>query len=97
MLTSRVKQTIPLPHEEGQWIKVRMPSVQMMKGVREDTDNVELTLRVLSKCIIEWSYAEEDGTPIPVTDENVEDLDVETVRVVESVLFPKSEGDRKND
>lgn len=96
MLTSRVKKRIELPHEEGQWIDVRMPSVNMMTGVREAADNVALTIAVLEKCIVAWSYTEEDGTAIPVTPENVGDLDIETVRVVEAVLFARSEAEQKN-
>ena len=89
-LTSKIEIKVDLPHEPGEWITLRMPSVSMMAGLDLE-QAIESTITVLQQCVKAWSYAE------PVTPDNVADLDLETVRVLEAVLFRRDEDERKND
>ena len=84
MLTSKHQIRIDLPHEPGEWIEARKPSISMllMGGVT--------TVTLLQTCITAWSY------PEPVTPENIADLDVETAQVVARALGTTPEAETKN-
>lgn len=97
MLTSRTTETVRLPNEPGEWIKVRMPSADIIADASEAGNDIRVSIAALQRCILEWSYKEEDGTAIPVTPENVADLDADTVQLLGNVLFPTHpDEERKN-
>ena len=76
-LTGKIIKRVELPHEPGQWITVRMPSMLIFDQALEG-DHRWLTF--LTACIQEWSYEE------PVTPDNIGELDPETVRVLSAAL-----------
>jgi hypothetical protein len=91
MLTSKHLKKVDLPHEPGEWIEVKMPSVGDLRAV-DMTNSIQSTLDALCSCIKAWSY-DEDVTP-----ENIADLDPPTITFLETVLFPpQTEAERKND
>lgn len=92
----RTTVRIELPHEPGEWIDVRKLSARQVRAVKaagvgavplgeDDADEAQGMAMMDAYCqeaIVAWSYRE-DGEPLPVTPENVADLDLET----ESYLF----------
>ena len=70
-----VKQNKKLEHptEPGQWFVVRLPlSAGDMAGMRSDGKQIGMTLDLMAAGIQEWSY------PVPVSEEAVNDLDLDT-------------------
>ena len=55
---------------------------EAIKKVQRDPVNMFDKFVVLKAGLKAWSFTEADGTPIPVTPENIEDLDPETVEYV---------------
>jgi len=91
-LTNKVEMTVELPHEPGEWIRIRQPSAFMLARSSEIESIAESTAVLLEQCILAWSY------PEPVTRENIEELDSASVRAIKDVLFPlEVEAERKND
>ena len=89
-LTNKIEKTVELPHEPGEWIKVRMPSA-FMSARASEMSLTDGTLFLLEKCVLAWSY------PDLLTRENLEELDNETVIVIRNALFPSiDEEERKN-
>lgn len=99
-LTSQQTKRLELPHEEGAWIEVRMPSIGIMQRVRQWTDEnggagsgfaqIGAAIMLAHECIKAWSYDAE------ITLENVSDLDTETLRFLETelVVAPKNSDGR---
>lgn len=89
MLTSKVTTKIELPHEPGQWIEVKQPSIRDAIDVAQAEGDSWLPL--LKQCIISWSYEE------PVTPENIADLDTDTAwLIIDALNVPSKPGQRKN-
>ena len=74
-ITSKLTRRVELPHEPGEWIEVRMPSLRILHGA-QDEDQYKGMMCMLSACITGWSYDE------PVTEDNVWELDPKTAGVV---------------
>lgn len=88
-----VRSTIrlELPHEPGEWVELRKLSARQIRTVKaagvqavplneDDKDEAESVAMIEAYCleaIVAWSYQDEDGQ-LPVTPENVGDLDMET-------------------
>ena len=90
MLTNKLEKTVELPHEPGQWVKVRMPS-GFMKLRSADMSNIDGGLYLFESCILGWSYDE------PVTREAIWELDDHTIQLIlTALLIPEPETDRKN-
>ena len=77
MLTGKVIKRVELPHEPGEWVEVRMPSLSIWNRVAEDTHGWRA---LLEGCVLRWSYDD------PVTPDNIADLDSETVEVLTSAV-----------
>lgn len=91
----RSVRRLDIPHEPGEWIEVRLlnprqmrlfkaqaSSAQELDGEnRTETMGWELLASVCRECIVGWSYAER-GIPIPVTQDNIDDLDAVTSKHV---------------
>ena len=122
MITSKATKRVDLPHEPGEWIDVRMPSLNILNRARQTQSRgaIELmqgvdmallntfgdradvaaprersaeydALTLLKGCITAWSY------PEPLSYENIDELDEETVSAVVAVLLPPVvEEERKN-
>ena len=97
MLTAKHVKTIDVPGEEGQWVKVRMPSLSIIQDSQRqapaDERDAEIrasyaVIPLLQRCVLEWSYDE------PVTPENVADLDPSTAAALVTALMEQP--DRKN-
>jgi hypothetical protein len=102
----RSVHTLDVPGEEGEWIKVKFPSRLRVRALKAEASTAarlpgeekleahgwNLISNVLHDSIIAWSYCE-DGEPVPVTPENVDDLDNKTA----SWLFDELMGNDKDD
>jgi len=93
MLCSRTTRRFDIPREPGQWVEMHLLSPAQIRAIREqakadvagypeDERNSEagnlMMERVLARCIAAWSYVEADGAAIPVSPENLADLDYQT-------------------
>lgn len=88
MLTHKVIVHVDLPHEPGQWIEARKPSLAILNEVGDGQAGV---INMLQRCITAWSYDE------PVSNEMIGELDADTATVVLNALNEaKPEGERKN-
>jgi hypothetical protein len=95
MITTNSVTRIELPHEPGQWIEARRPSIKdtLIAGKSGDHE-MDVALSLLQACVVAWSYGE------AVTAENIAALDTETAGVVMKALNPSgaaAETDQKND
>ena len=84
-----------VPHEPGEWIEVRLLSTADQRNLKakaasaeplpgeekEETAGWELVAETLRTAVSGWSYTE-NGEPIPVTPENIADLDADTAQWV---------------
>ena len=78
MLTNKAQKRVELPHEPGEWVEVRMPSMLIMDKA---SDGPHPWLGLLTACIQAWSYDAE------VTEETIGELDAETVQVLNGALL----------
>ncbi len=83
MLTNKAIRRVALPHEPGEWIDVRMPSIKILGDAQRQhgDDAIGLTLALVVACVTAWSYED------PVTADNVQELDGETARLVAETLM----------
>ena len=132
--------TLPVPHEEGETITIRMLSHDDMldinnaridgalklaenvsdrmlnrdskkpqdmtpqeraEAARQEKYNTYGQFLTLLKAITGWSYTRTDGSDIPVTPENVRDLDAKTAdwlfrHIVDSNTYELTEGEALN-
>lgn len=92
-LCSRTIKRFEIPGEPDDWIDLRLLSTAQIREIRQqafadvaDKPEAErnseagalMVERVLARCLVGWSYAEDDGSAIPVTPENLADLDPKT-------------------
>ena len=92
-LCSRTSKRFDIPGEPGEWIEMHLLSLAQIRAIRGEAQAQVAALpsaeqasesgfvmmeRVLSRCVVAWSYVDSDGTAIPVTPENLADLDYET-------------------
>lgn len=100
MLTNRVTRRIDLPHEPGQWVEARMPSMMIMAQARtaarlagvDDFDAFTYANHLLRACVTGWSYEAE------VTAENIDEIDDTTAALVIGEITGTVEpGEQKND
>lgn len=90
-LTSQHLKQLDIPHEEGQWVKVRMPSLRMLHEMSKHEDTYDGMVKMIAGCVAEWSY------DAPVTEEAVWDLDAETAGFIGKALNPnRTEDEEKN-
>ena len=87
MLTNKVVKRVELPHEPGEWVEVRMPSMLIMDKA---SDAAHPWMGLLEACILSWSYEE------PPTAEAISELDSETVHVLNRALLGGNEEATKN-
>lgn len=76
MLTSKAIKRIDLPHEPGEWIEVKMPSLSVLEAVGLGEGEISQSRIMLQKCIVGWSYSD------PVNNETIDDLDFRTVQFI---------------
>lgn len=90
-LTSQDIKRLDLPHEPGQWVDLRMPSLRMLHQMSKLDDSYESMVQLIASCVTGWSY------DTPVSPESVWDLDAETAAVIGKALNPsKTEDEEKN-
>lgn len=90
MLCSRTIRRFDIPGEPGEWVEMHLLAPAQIRAIREQAKADVAALpedeqanesgalmmeRVLAHCVVAWSYAEADGAAIPVTPENLADLD----------------------
>lgn len=63
---------LPIPHEPGEWIKIRPARTGDVEGTTGD--EFDVMVQMLDKIIIAWSY------PDPVTKETIRLIDIVTLR-----------------
>ena len=84
MLTNKVIKRVELPHEPGEWVEVRMPSMLIMDT---SSDQPHTWLALMVACIQAWSYDE------PVSPETISELDAETIHILNRALMGGSDQD----
>lgn len=90
-LTSHDVKRLDLPHEPGQWVDIRMPSLRMLHEMSKIEDSYEGMVKLIASCVTAWSYGDD------VTEADVWDLDAETAGVIGKALNPsKTEDEEKN-
>lgn len=60
---------VPNPNEPGEWVEFRHQRVGDVKSIPHTATLAEITIAVIGKCIVAWSY------PEPLTPENIDDQD----------------------
>lgn len=93
MLCSRSTKRFDIPHEPGEWMELRLLAPAQIRQLRTAAnDEVKglpeserisesgslLLERVLERCLVAWSYADESGAQIAVDGETRADLDGKT-------------------
>lgn len=90
-LTSHLTKRLDLPHEPGEWVEVRMPSLRMLHELSAYDDSYEGMVKLVSQCVLSWSY------PVGVSEDSIWDLDAETAGFIAKALnAAKSEDEEKN-
>jgi len=112
MLCSRTTRRFDIPGEPGEWLEMHLLSPAQIRVIRAEAKAAVATLpedeqanesgalmmeRVLTRCVVAWSYAEADGAAIPVSPENLADLDYGTQMWALNVAIgnePESESEK---
>lgn len=90
-LTSQHVKRLDIPHEEGQWVEVRTPSLRMLHEMSKFDDTYEGMVKMIAGCVTAWSYGD------TITEEQVWDLDAETAGFIGKALNPtRTEDEEKN-
>ena len=90
-LTSQDIKRLDLPHEPGQWVDIRTPSLRLLHQMSKFEDSYEGMVKLIAGCVTAWSYE------TPVSEDAVWDLDAETAGVIGRALNPtKTEDEEKN-
>ena len=90
-LTSRVTKRLELPHEPGEWVDIRMPSLRDLHEMQKLDDTYAGMVKLISQCVVGWSYEAD------VTEDTVWDLDAETAGYIGTALnAAKTDDDEKN-
>jgi hypothetical protein len=108
----RSTRKLDVPHEDGEWIKVRLLSNAQQRELKakgaeerrlagEEKDEARGWAYLDAVCqlvIIDWSYRDEEtGEVVPVNEENIRDLDAKTAKWVFSVVMDKETDEGKED
>lgn len=89
--TSKVVKRVDVPNDPGQWIEVRMPSLEILADADRAEGNYETTILMLQKCITAWSYKD------AITPELVADLSFDVAKKLRDVLWEvPTEEEQKN-
>ena len=78
--TSKVIKRIDVPGDPGEWIEVRMPSIEIIAEIR-GAEDLWSTILACQRCIVRWSYTD------PITPEAIADLNQETAAAVIQALW----------
>lgn len=84
-ITSQITKRLPVPHEAGEWVEVRMPSLRMLHELSKYEDSYEGMVQLIARCVVAWSYT------VEVTVENCWELDAETAGFIGKAINPSAE------
>ena len=108
----RTTKRMDVPFEEGEWVDIKLISRARVRALKVQASSAsrmagegkdealgwELMSLICRECIVAWSYTE-NGEPIPVTPENIEDLDNRTTSWIADQMLAKvdHETEKKDD
>lgn len=78
LINSKNTTRIVPPHEPESWFELRPIRAGDGDLLTSEGGQVRLSLDLLARIITSWSYKDENGEPIPVSQETVEQLDLDT-------------------
>lgn len=99
-------QRITLPSYEGSedpaWVDVRTRNlVKDVEGIDSNMSQLDLAIELLSRKITAWNFTDTDGSPLPVSKENIRRMEVsdltflggKIVEATEDAGLPESKKD----
>lgn len=101
-----------VPDEAGGWVEMHLPSQIRVRALKAEASNAvrlpgeekleavgwAMMANVLHDSIKAWSFCEADGEPIPVTPENIDDLDNVTAQwCFDTVMGNETDEEKKAD
>lgn len=85
---------------DGDWIRIParlsygfVSQFGDMKGAGEGAEKV---IGFLAKLVREWNFALKDGTPAPVTEDNIRRLDIATINAMVAAITPLMTVEKKD-